>query len=321
MRRKLQISGRTVVAPLALVLFAGNLLAAGQPTVSFSLSGTGIGGSLDGVYTSPYQGTISGITGTVPVICDDFANNSYVPENWTAYVTSLSSINTGTDTPGDLLWNNAKSGGTVDGSSWDLGNQQTAYDVAAYLAIEIMNCGTTATPYVPGCTLPSAASEDLSYALWELFDATGASSMNLPALSDNVKSWLSGDSSTLSAATGYVESAINAVCATGCTTVGGVTTVNSNTTVSALTGWSVNIYSVDPPPGGPYGGTGGPITCSGTCSATPPQEFITVSAASGMTYSSPMPEPSSPAVLGVYCLFGGASLLFFGRRRLFKNGN
>ena len=72
-----QMSGRTVVTILGLLLLASAPVVAAQPTVSFSITGVGSGGSLDGVYTSPYAGTVNGIA--TPVICDDFANSSYVP--------------------------------------------------------------------------------------------------------------------------------------------------------------------------------------------------------------------------------------------------
>ena len=328
MRQTTQTSGRTVVAALALALFASPLVA----SVDFDLNGVGSGGSLDGIYTSPYQASISGITGSVSVICDDFANNSYVPEDWTANVTTLSSINLGTATPGDLKWNNAVSGAPphrprVTGSNlgsptnpyaaWNLANQETAYDVAADLTIQLMNA-----------TAASTASEELSYALWELFDATGASTANpsLPSNSDQVAPWLTStqpDPTTLSAATAYVEAAIDAVCGgptrPNCsTTGGGVTTLNNNVSVSALDGYNVNIYTIVP---------GTTPTCfSGStpvsCGSTPPQEFLTVDKSTGTTYNSnSVPEPSSLGALGVYFLFGGGSLLFFGRRRIFRTGN
>jgi len=289
-----QVSARTVVTILALALLASGPVVAAQPTVSFSITGVGSGGSLDGVYTSPYAGTVNGVA--TPVICDDFANNSYVPEDWTAYQTSLSSVNAGTNTAGILKWNNANSGGSVDGyAGWNL-NQKTAYDVAAYLAIELGSSPAAST-----------TSEDLSYAMWELFDATGASTspVDLPADGDMVVSWLTSthpDPTTLKNATIDVENAISQVCSSGggCSPIGGgVESVNG--TPSFLNDWSINIYTVD---------TSDPITCPDdtgkVCSSTPPQEFITV------------PESSSVPGFAVYLLFGGASLLFFGQRRVFK---
>ena len=80
--------------------------------------------------------------------------------------------------------------------------------------------------------------------MWELFDATGASSTNLNSDGDTVVSWLSGDPTTLKNATVDVENAISEICATGggCTTTAGVKSVNGTPTV--LNGWSINIYTI-----------------------------------------------------------------------------
>jgi len=292
MRHITRISGGVVVSALGLVLLASSPMVA-QSTVNFTINNVGAGGSLDGIYTSPYGGTVNGTS--TPVICDDFANTSFVPEAWKAYVTSLSSI-VGNNPNGILEWNNANSGGTVDGyAAWNLG-QQTAYDVAAYLAIELDSSPAA-----------SQTSEDLSYAIWELFDATGASGspadlLSIPPDNDQVVSWLNGhsDLTTLNNATQDVENAITQVCANaslGCTTSGGVENVGG--TLSFLNGWNINIYTFDP--------AGGAPTCNGgQCSSAPPQEFITI------------PESSSAGAFAVYLLLGCASLLFVGRRRIFK---
>jgi hypothetical protein len=132
-------------------------LAAAPPTTTFNLTGVGSGANLAGVYTSPYSGNINGGT-TIPVICDDFADDSYVPETWTAYVTQLSSLTPGTS-DSYLNWlNTTGSSITVDGYSL---NQALAYTVAAVLAIDILTSSGT-------------AQEDYSFALWELFDAPNA---------------------------------------------------------------------------------------------------------------------------------------------------
>lgn len=130
-------------------------------TTTFYLSGVGSGQSLAGVYTSPYSGSVNGTNGpTISVICDDFADESFVPEQWTANVTQLSTL-----APPD---NQLKFAGawattfTVGGdiyNGWSL-NQSQAYTVAAVLAIDILQSTGT-------------AQQDYSYALWELFDPTG----------------------------------------------------------------------------------------------------------------------------------------------------
>jgi hypothetical protein len=301
MKQKGQVWRRVAIAASVLAFLAGNSLMADQPTVKFFLNGTALGGSLDGIYTSPYQAQINDVPVEVPVICDDFANNSYVPETWTAYLTTLDEINAGTGTPSQLKWGNADSNGNIlvgsnqyDG--WNL-DQKLAYDVAAYLAIRIMQTS------VPSATL---ASEQYSYAMWELFDANDHSISNYPDQPppvDTVVNWLTvnyNDPTTLNAATQDVENAIDAVCGgpthPNCSTSGGVTSVISNPTV--LAGYNVNVYTYQSCISGP---------CTQTSPPNPPQEFITVTA---------VPESSSLATLGGYLLFGGLSLLFFRRRRV-----
>jgi len=252
------------------------------------------GENLAGVYTSPYYAEIDGSTTAVPVICDDFGDNSYIPEDWTTYVTQLSNVPASGDTT--LKWNGANSGYTgstldmVDGYSWSF-NQSQAYTVAAYLVLQIINANNSSAP--------AQQQEDLSFALWELFDANGATAspggtLNWGKAGDQVVSWLGSGSSDLANATNDLESAITATA--------------SGTNASALNGNAVTIYSYD---------STADVTGCGGCQP-PPQEFITVTPSSNTENITPVPEPSSVAVLGVYFLFGGASLLLFGRRRIFR---
>ncbi len=308
-----KIPGRTVLGVSVLMVAISASLVADpppplhQPTVIFHLTDVGLPGrpSLHGVYTSPYTGHIdSGID--IPVICDDFSDNSYVPEDWTAYSTALSSINLGAThyTTGDLKWNNANSGGDIIGGStyagWNL-NQQAAYNVAAYLAIKIIQTSATVR-------------QNYSFALWELFAATpGQSSSNgtSSAPNDKVVTWLNARGApgmvTLNAASQYVEDAIVAVCgsAGGCTTDGTthVTSLNGTPT-SILSGWNVNLYSFASCTVG---------TANGRNCSSAPQEFIT---ATPVTVShTNVPESPSLGSLAAYLLFGGGALFFSGRRR------
>lgn len=285
MRQVMQKSGYTVVASLALVLLVSGPLAA--QTANFQLTSAGSGAVLAGVYTSPYQGDINGGT-TIPVICDDFADNSYVPEDWTANVTTFtaSQVDTlaGSSYSNSLLkWQNAT-------AVWGL-NQAQAYTVATVLSVEILTSPTA-----------SRAQEDLSFALWDLFDPTGADTANWGTLTstaptgDSVNTWLTANpvSSSydspgdLTAAQADVTAAI--ALASNSTTLG--TFLSSNNVEN------VTIYSY----------AGGGVTQCGGCSPAP-QEFITVN----------MTEPPSIAVFAVYFLLGGGALLFFGRRQIFRN--
>jgi hypothetical protein len=124
------------------------------PTTTLDLTGVQ-GGSLAGVYTSPYYAEIGGSTVSTPVICDDFADDSFLGESWNAYITPLSQVPTsGTDSY--LKW----TGATVSGISQPL-TQAQAYLTAALLSIDILTDA-------PGQYNAQVA----SFALWGLFDPT-----------------------------------------------------------------------------------------------------------------------------------------------------
>jgi len=169
MRYTTQRSWYLIVVALALMLLAtGPLAAAPPPTVTFNLTGVGSGANLAGVYTSPYTGNINGGS-SMGVICDDFADDSYVPETWTAYVTSLSSVAAEGSPDTILKWltgvtpEAATETLTFGATTYTL-NQAQAYTVAAVLAVDIMNAPTG-----------SQQQQDLSFSLWELFDYSDAS--------------------------------------------------------------------------------------------------------------------------------------------------
>jgi len=175
-------SAYAVAAILALFLLTTGPLAA-STTADFDLNGVGSGANLAGVYTSPYSGSIN-YGSTVPVICDDFSDESYVPEDWTAYVTSLSSITSGTADTSVLKWQ-----GSYDGL-----NQAQAYEAAALLSVDILtNTGT--------------AQEDYSFALWALFDPYGNGTTDLGAFGQLA---YYGDTSDLSNAGIYLNNAVAA---------------------------------------------------------------------------------------------------------------
>jgi hypothetical protein len=213
-------------------------------TTNFYLANAGSGANLAGVYTSPYTGSVTGPTGTlIPVICDDFANESYVPEDWTAYVTPYSSTSLNNSTDTQVLWTGASYDPNPPSTTFNIGiatyndwnlTQAQAYTVAAVLAIAILN--NTGT-----------LQQDYSYALWELFDPS------------QVVSWLgSSYQSTLMAATSDVEAAITAAA--------GLTPASFP---------NVTVYSYESPnQGGQTPECGNPLAAD--CATVPPQEFIVV---------------------------------------------
>jgi len=264
MRYVMQKSWYVVLAALALMLLVTGPLAA---QVTFNLNGVGSGENFAGVYTSPYSGYIGSNGPTIPVICDDFSDESYVPETWTAYVTQLSNVTSGVPNAGaNLKWTGASVGTPTGTVTLD---QAQAYTVASVLAVEILQNTAPAD---------ATAEEELSYAMWALFDPAGIPS-DLGALA-----WLAAEgypsgSSFYSAVTTDLDNAV---------TYASTDSAQVQADVKATT-----IYSYD------TGATGG---CGGPCTA--PQEFITVN----------MVEPPSPALLGLD-LLAVAGLILFVRRR------
>ncbi len=102
-------------------------------TASMTLTSGG-NNSLNGVLIGPYTATINGTS--TPVICDDYADESYIPESWTANVSSLSNLSK-TNNPG----------------------QTTLYDEVAYLTLELLSA--------PKNSLQAA---EIQYAIWDVFD-------------------------------------------------------------------------------------------------------------------------------------------------------
>jgi hypothetical protein len=270
-----------VVSALALVSLAS--LSAAPTTATFDLNSAGSGASLAGVYTSPYTASINGGP-TVDVICDDFSDESYIPEQWTANVTQLSTVTS--NSPTYLQWSGPTTANfTVEGTtySWSL-NQAQAYTVAAVLATEILTSATGST-----------TQKDLSYALWELFDPIGTGGA-FNSSDPGVVPWLEGTTSQQT--TPYLSD----LSAASQDIVNAMTTVTSDGLTPASFP-NVTIYSFDRSAGAP--------TCGGSpCPSAPPQEFITVS----------MAEPPSPAVFAVYVVVGGGLLLFW-RRRILRADN
>jgi hypothetical protein len=288
----MQKSWYLVAGALVFVLLGTSPIGA-QPPATITLVDPGSGANLAGIYTSPYDGSINGGS-TLPIICDDFADETYQSETWQANVTSLGSLGQSTE-DSTLRWgySSTNPAGNVSGSvtlgsstyTWSL-SQTAAYEVAALLSIEILQ----STP--PGST----AQQDLSYALWGLFDPTGTAGdpgafawLSSPSFGSEYTSNESQAISDLSAAVAEVQSG----------------EVNGEGLGSYLSNYKVTIYSYDPPA---PSGTGITPTCgSGTC-PPPPQEFITVTT----------PEPSTPVLMAID-LLGFMALVGFLRKRMARS--
>jgi hypothetical protein len=127
-----------MAAATAVICFAPSVFA--DQTVD--MTGVGSGNYTANVYIGPYQATVNGVANT-QVICDDFADETFVPEDWNASVSTVANLGS------DVKWGQSN---------------QTLYDEAAWLATQLMN--------------PPSAADDaaIQYALWQLFYPTGTAS-------------------------------------------------------------------------------------------------------------------------------------------------
>jgi PEP-CTERM motif len=103
-------------------------------TANMYLSGAG-SNVLDGVYVGPYTATINGVS--TPVICDDFGDESYIGESWTANTSTFPSLS-------NVKFTSAP--------------ETQKYEEAAYLALELL-----AAP------VNSLQAGELQFALWGVF--------------------------------------------------------------------------------------------------------------------------------------------------------
>jgi len=147
---------------IALLLFASAGLAAPQDTITFA--GGGINPGVGPALVNPYYAYINGSSSLSEVICDDFSNEVYVGESWTAYVTPMSSLTSTTVGPPPMF--GATPSTPLAGTpSVPALTQQQLYDALAYLGNNIL----ASAGNIPALTADT-------YAIWELTCATGIGS-------------------------------------------------------------------------------------------------------------------------------------------------
>jgi len=136
---------------VAILSFAPSALADGA---SMDLTGAG-SNVLGGVYVGAYTVTINGVS--TQVVCDDYADESYIGETWTATENAL---------------------GTLTGTKW--GSQTNAtqgYDEMAWLFNQMFSTTNTQTI------------ADIQYAIWAVFDPGALSAISGTDLA-NAEWWL-----------------------------------------------------------------------------------------------------------------------------------
>jgi hypothetical protein len=116
---------------------------------TLDLTGVGNGTVANGVYVSPYQGTITGngMSYSGYMICDDFNTESYLNAPWSASMTSAGGLNGTEKFPGTE---------TFDGSTY---SAQQAYNAAGWLANGLLNSLNNPNSQV-----------NYSFAIWNIFD-------------------------------------------------------------------------------------------------------------------------------------------------------
>jgi len=115
---------------------------------------------MNGVYVGAYNATVNGQS--AQIICDDFSDDTYLNESWTANVTNFSKL-TSSNLP---LWSGNK-------------NASTLYADAAWLATQMLapaNQNTNEQGY-------------LAYALWSLFNPSALNGLSSSQLK-GVNYWL-----------------------------------------------------------------------------------------------------------------------------------
>jgi PEP-CTERM motif-containing protein len=134
-------------------------------SVNIAMTGVGLTNALGGVYIGPYTVRDTTTGDMFKVICDDFYDDTYVGESWSANVSSLS------DLSGSLFGNVADSA--------------TKYNEVGWLATQLFGAST------------ASDAANIQFALWQVFDdgsqTNGFSPFSLLAGTTNLaaaQSWL-----------------------------------------------------------------------------------------------------------------------------------
>jgi hypothetical protein len=134
------------------------------PTVAGTacMSLTGAGSNIMGnVYVGPYTAYINGSGTPTSVICDDFKDDSYLPEYWTADIFSGSAVTPTSNTRMEQVVNGqfaAQGIPAITGAALT-----EAYNEVGYLATQLLSAPDATT------------AAEIHYALWNVFDPNALS--------------------------------------------------------------------------------------------------------------------------------------------------
>jgi hypothetical protein len=140
MSRSVWTLGITGILVFASGVFAQNY--------TMDLTSVGDGANADGVYVSPYTGTITGngVNWSGYVICDDFSTESFLNTPWTATATNAASVNS------SLKFANV---------SYQGHSAQDDYNAVAWLANGLLQASNVNS---------WTAQTNYSFAIWDIFD-------------------------------------------------------------------------------------------------------------------------------------------------------
>ncbi len=161
---------------MGILLCACHSAFAGSATLTLTSAGNNIMGN---VYVNPYTATVNGVSTTI--ICDDYADDTYLNETWKANTYTFADLGTTTPNP-DLRWQSS-AGGTA--------TQLQAYSAAAALTLQLLSATN------------NTIKGELSYAIWGIFDSQ--------AITDLQKF----NSGYATAAQGYLNAALGATYTAG----------------------------------------------------------------------------------------------------------
>src|SRR5579883_1983374 len=118
---------------------------------NLTLTGVGTGTVADGVYVSPYVGTIqgNGVNYAGYMICDDFNTESYLNQPWNATSTSAGALDGTEKFPRSIFF---------DGVGY---TGQQAYDAAGWLANGLVSPSVLGNPN---------SQVNYAFAIWDIFD-------------------------------------------------------------------------------------------------------------------------------------------------------
>ena len=137
------------------------IASAGFAQYNMELTGVGDGVVADGVYVSPYVGTISQAGKTVYtgyMICDDFLTESYLDTPWNATETNAGAVGSSVKfgSSSDPLPKTGPSAGYT---------QQQDYDAVAWLANQLVDL-----PLSNPSPAVKLEQTDIAFAIWDIFD-------------------------------------------------------------------------------------------------------------------------------------------------------